>query len=123
VKAPRQKLAMGKTSVLTAEEASELLRSIETDSVVGLRDRALIGMMVFTFAHLHGLRPGHGRHISPAAAAVDAAAREGRQVPRDARVRTLMRRAGRLERHQYSCVRVNPDCADLQFMDERWLAL
>jgi hypothetical protein len=35
--------------VLTAEEA-ELLRSIATDSVVGLRDSALIGVMVFTFA-------------------------------------------------------------------------
>jgi len=39
VKAPRLKL--------TAEEAGELLRSIETDSVVGLRDRALIGVMAF----------------------------------------------------------------------------
>jgi hypothetical protein len=36
------------TPVLTAEEAGELLRSIETDNVVGLRDRALIGVMVFT---------------------------------------------------------------------------
>ena len=52
VKAPRQKLGKGKTPVLTAEEAGELLRSIETDSVVGLRDRALIGVMVFTFARV-----------------------------------------------------------------------
>jgi site-specific recombinase XerD len=29
-----------------------LLRSIETDNVVGLRDRALIGVMVFTFARV-----------------------------------------------------------------------
>jgi site-specific recombinase XerD len=52
VRAPRQKLGKGKTPVLTAEEAGELLRSIETDSVVGLRDRALIGVMVFTFARV-----------------------------------------------------------------------
>jgi site-specific recombinase XerD len=52
VKAPRQKLGKGKTPVLTAEEAGELLRSIETDNVVGLRDRALIGVMVFTFARV-----------------------------------------------------------------------
>src|SRR5262245_4590021 len=52
VKAPRQKLGKGKTPVLTAEEAGELLRSIETDTVVGLRDRALIGVMVFTFARI-----------------------------------------------------------------------
>ena len=38
--------------MLTAEEAAELLRSIATDSVVGLRDRALIGVMVFTFARI-----------------------------------------------------------------------
>jgi len=49
VKAPRQKLGKGKTPVLTAEEAGDLLRSIETGGVVGLRDHALIGAMVFTF--------------------------------------------------------------------------
>jgi site-specific recombinase XerC len=52
VKAPRQKLGKGKTPVLTAEEAGDLLRSIVTDNVVGLRDRALIGVMVFTFARV-----------------------------------------------------------------------
>ena len=38
--------------MLTAEEAGDLLRSIETDNVVGLRDRTLIGVMVFTFARV-----------------------------------------------------------------------
>jgi site-specific recombinase XerD len=52
VKAPRQKLGNGKTPVLTAEEAGELPRPIEADTVVGLRDRALIGVMVFTFARI-----------------------------------------------------------------------
>jgi site-specific recombinase XerD len=52
VKAPRQSVRKGKTPVLTADEAGELLRSIETDSVVGLRDRALIGVMVFTFSRV-----------------------------------------------------------------------
>ena len=52
VKAPRQKLGKGKTPVLTAEEAGELLRSIKTDDVLGLRDRTLIGVMVFTFARV-----------------------------------------------------------------------
>jgi integrase len=52
VKAPRQKLGKGKTPILTAEEAGDLLRSIETDTAVGLRDRALIGVMVFTFARI-----------------------------------------------------------------------
>jgi site-specific recombinase XerD len=52
VKAPRQKLGKGKTPILTAEEAGELLRSIEIATIVGLRDRALIGVMVFTFARV-----------------------------------------------------------------------
>jgi site-specific recombinase XerD len=37
VKAPRQKLCKGKTPVLTAEEASELLRSIEKHWLAGSR--------------------------------------------------------------------------------------
>jgi integrase len=42
----------GKTAVRTAEEARELLDSIETDTVIGLRDRALIATMVYTFARV-----------------------------------------------------------------------
>jgi integrase/recombinase XerD len=52
VNAPRQNLGKGKTPILTAEEAGDLLRSIGTDDVVGLRDRALIGVMVFIFARI-----------------------------------------------------------------------
>ena len=36
VKAPRQKLGKGKTPVLTAEEAGELLRSIGTDTLAAV---------------------------------------------------------------------------------------
>jgi len=46
-----RRLGKGKTPVLTAEEAGELPRSIATDTV-GLRGRALIGVMVFTFARV-----------------------------------------------------------------------
>jgi len=42
----------GKTPILTTEEAGELLRSIQIDGVAGLRDRAFIGCMVFTFARV-----------------------------------------------------------------------
>jgi site-specific recombinase XerD len=52
VRAPRQSIDKGKTPTLSADEAGELLRSIETDSLIGLRDRALMGMMVFTFARI-----------------------------------------------------------------------
>jgi hypothetical protein len=66
----------GKTPVLTAEEAGKLLRSIATDSVAGVRDRALIGVMAFTFE-----RHERGRHLPPAAPVVVAAPREGWQIP------------------------------------------
>jgi integrase/recombinase XerD len=52
LKAPRQKLGKGKTPILTAGEPGDLLRSIETATFVGLRDRALIGVIVFTFARV-----------------------------------------------------------------------
>jgi site-specific recombinase XerD len=38
--------------VLTAEEARQLLESIPTDSLVGLRDRALIATMLYSFARV-----------------------------------------------------------------------
>ena len=42
----------GKTPVLAADEARTLLDSIDTSTHVGLRDRALIGLMVYTFARV-----------------------------------------------------------------------
>jgi site-specific recombinase XerD len=42
----------GKTSVLSAEETRELLERIDTASLVGLRDRALIALLVYTFARV-----------------------------------------------------------------------
>ncbi len=52
VRGPRHSVKKGKTPVLTAEEARALLDAIEVDSPVGLRDRALIGLMVYTFARV-----------------------------------------------------------------------
>ena len=45
----------GKTAVLTAEEARDLLDSIGTDTPAGLRDRALIALMVYTFARVRAV--------------------------------------------------------------------
>jgi integrase len=42
----------GKTPVLSAEEAWKLLDSIETTTLIGLRDRAVIGVMVYSFARV-----------------------------------------------------------------------
>ena len=52
VKGPKHVVKKGKTPVLTAAEARELLTAIDCDSPVGLRDRALIGTMVYTFARV-----------------------------------------------------------------------
>lgn len=69
VRGPKYVVKKGKTPVLTAEEARELLDSIETvrivkrkdgiefeeTSLVGLRDRAIIGAMVYTFARVNAV--------------------------------------------------------------------
>jgi site-specific recombinase XerD len=52
VRGPRHTQKKGKTPVLTPEEARAILDAIETDSLPGLRDRALIGLMVYTFARV-----------------------------------------------------------------------
>jgi site-specific recombinase XerD len=52
VRGPRHSVRKGKTAVLTADEARELLDSIESDTLIGLRDRALIATMVYTFARI-----------------------------------------------------------------------
>ena len=52
VRGPKHVVKRGKTPVLTAAEARELLDSIDTATVIGVRDRALIGLMVFSFARV-----------------------------------------------------------------------
>src|SRR5260370_18308077 len=42
----------GKTAVLAAEEARKLLDSIESNTLSGVRDRALTGTMVYSFARV-----------------------------------------------------------------------
>ncbi|MGK7910461.1 MAG: hypothetical protein AB4050_03110 [Synechococcus sp.] len=44
---PQYGVKTGKTPVLTEGEMKELLDSIDTSEVVGLRDRALIATMLF----------------------------------------------------------------------------
>jgi integrase/recombinase XerD len=52
VRGPKYVVRRGKTPVLSAEEARKLLDSIETTTLIGLRDRALIGVMVYSFARV-----------------------------------------------------------------------
>jgi site-specific recombinase XerC len=52
VRGPKHVVKTGKTTVLTGEQARELLDSIDTSTLVGLRDRALISAMTFAFARI-----------------------------------------------------------------------
>ncbi|QDV90774.1 Tyrosine recombinase XerC [Phycisphaerae bacterium RAS2] len=52
VRGPRHVVKRGKTPVLTADQARKLLDSIDTTTIVGLRDRALIGVMVYSFSRV-----------------------------------------------------------------------
>ena len=52
VRGPKHSQKHGRTPVLKAEEARELMNSIGTASLPGLRNRALIATMVYTFARV-----------------------------------------------------------------------
>ena len=52
VRGPKHVVKRGKTPVLDAEQARRLLDSIDTAKLSGLRDRALIAAMVFSFARV-----------------------------------------------------------------------
>jgi site-specific recombinase XerD len=52
VRGPKYSVKKGKTAVLSAEEARKLLDSIDPSSHLGLRDRALIALMVYTFSRI-----------------------------------------------------------------------
>jgi integrase/recombinase XerD len=52
VRGPKHSQRRGKTPVLQADEARALIDAIDITSLPGLRDRALIGLMVYTFARV-----------------------------------------------------------------------
>lgn len=52
VKGPKLVVARGKTPVLTGEEMQQLLLAIDNTTLIGLRDRALIGAMAYSFARV-----------------------------------------------------------------------
>ncbi|MGY6164109.1 tyrosine-type recombinase/integrase [Paraburkholderia strydomiana] len=52
VRAPSHSVKTGKTPVLDAVEARQLLDRIDVTTPIGLRDRALIALMVFSFARV-----------------------------------------------------------------------
>jgi site-specific recombinase XerD len=52
VRGPRYSQKKGRTPVLNREEARALIAAIDIGSPTGLRDRALIGIMIYTFARV-----------------------------------------------------------------------
>jgi len=52
VRGPKHVVTRGKTPVLTVDQARTLLGSINTNSIIGLRDRAIIALMCYTFARV-----------------------------------------------------------------------
>ena len=52
VRGPKHVVKVGKTPVLDPAEARTLLDSIDVTTQAGLRDRALIGLMVYSFARI-----------------------------------------------------------------------
>ena len=52
VRGPRYSVSKGATPVLSSEEATELLKGMDVSTVVGLRDRAIIAAMTYTFARV-----------------------------------------------------------------------
>lgn len=52
VRGPKHSVRRGKTAVLSADEARSLLDSIDISTPKGLRDRALIALMVYSFGRI-----------------------------------------------------------------------
>lgn len=52
VRGPSHSVKRGRTPVLAPEEARTLLDAIDVTTPIGLRDRALIGLMVYSFARV-----------------------------------------------------------------------
>jgi integrase/recombinase XerD len=55
VRGPKYVVKKGKTPVLDPSEARALLDAIPTDTLTSLRARALIGVMVYTFARVNAV--------------------------------------------------------------------
>jgi site-specific recombinase XerD len=55
VQGPKHVVHRGSTPVLSADEARQLMESIPGDTVVGLRDRAAIALMTYSFARVSAM--------------------------------------------------------------------
>ncbi|MDZ4685284.1 MAG: tyrosine-type recombinase/integrase [Planctomycetaceae bacterium] len=65
VRGPRHVITRGKTPVLSAEQARQLLDAIAVSTIAGLRDRALIAVMVYSFARVSAVTGMNGDDYYP----------------------------------------------------------
>lgn len=63
VKGPRHTVTKGKTPILGGDEAAQLLASIDTSTLIGLRDRAIMSAMAYTFARIGSIVALECRHV------------------------------------------------------------
>jgi site-specific recombinase XerD len=80
VRGPTHVVKKGKTPVLSPEEARRVLDAIDVSTHAGLRDRALIGLMVFSFARIGAALAMKVGDVFVQEPAVGSTAREGRQA-------------------------------------------
>ena len=74
VRGPTHVVRTGKTPVLQPAEARQLLDAIDTATLHGLRDRALLGVMVYSFARVSVVVVMRVEDLLPAGQALVAAA-------------------------------------------------
>jgi hypothetical protein len=84
VRGPRYIVRRGKTPVLDPAAARQLLDAIDTTTVIGLRDRALIGLMFYSFARIGAAIGMRVEDAFTEPQAMGSLAREGRQAARNA---------------------------------------
>ncbi|MCC6457928.1 MAG: tyrosine-type recombinase/integrase [Caldilineaceae bacterium] len=65
VRGPKYVVKTGKTPVLNKEETRSLLNSINIETIAGLRDRALVAVMVFSFARVSAVVKMHVEDYFP----------------------------------------------------------
>src|SRR5207249_3592459 len=55
VRGPKHVVKKGKTPILSADETRQLLDSIDLSTAIGVRDRAIIAVMVYSFARVNAM--------------------------------------------------------------------
>ncbi|GBG48440.1 hypothetical protein CBR_g82150, partial [Chara braunii] len=63
VQGPRHVISKGRTPVLTGDEVVQLLHAIDANLLIGKRDKAMIGVMAYSFARISAVTSLHVEHV------------------------------------------------------------